>query len=346
MFGALARATLPEELGIDPATLAIVSIMPCTAKKFEAKRPEFAPAGRPDVDYVITTQELVRMIEESGIRFSALRPESFDLPLGFKTGAGVIFGNSGGVTEAVLRYVSEELGESRWTGLDFQAVRGHGGLREAAFALAGREVRVAVVHGLAQARKMAEEALAGRSPYQLIEVMACPGGCIGGAGQPVAPDSETRRRRTEGLYAADKMLQLHRAQDNPYVRKCYQTTLGEVGGEKAHRLLHTHYQSRRRIAGDGLPLVAGRDGRVVNVHVCVGTSCFVRGSQNLLHALLRHIRDAGLQDAVDVKATFCFERCDRGPTVRVGEVVLERCTLEQACAVLSEQLSVPAEKGG
>ncbi len=339
MFGSLAKDMLPERFNIDTKDLVIVSIMPCTAKKFEARRPEFRKNEIADVDFVLTTQELARMIEEAGIRFNKLEPESLDLPLGFKTGAGVIFGNSGGVTEAVLRYAAEKISGVKLDAVDFHVVRGEDGLREATITIGETKLKLAVVHGLKKARKLAERVRAGQCDYDLIEVMACPGGCIGGAGQPVSRDYDVKRRRTKGLYECDKTLQLHKSQDNHYVQECYSCNLGSIGGEKAHKLLHTKYQSRRRITDEDIDLVNGKNENKIQVNVCVGTSCYVRGAQNLLHALIRYIEERNLQNAVDVKATFCFERCNKGPTVSVGDVIIEKCTFEKACDVLNQQLA-------
>ncbi|NLU21470.1 MAG: 4Fe-4S binding protein [Phycisphaerae bacterium] len=339
MFGALAKDLLPAKLNVDRKDLVIVSIMPCTAKKFEAQLPRFQKDGVRDVDYVLTTQELARMIEEAGLKFNTLRPESLDMPFGFKTGAGVIFGNSGGVTEAVLRYAVEKLTGVTLDSVDFEAVRGEEGLREATLEVGGQKLRLAVVHGLANARKVAEQVKAGQSPYDLIEVMACPGGCIGGAGQPVYRDRQPRRLRTEGLYEADKMLELHKPQENHFISELYREELGEIGGERAHELLHTHYHSRRRIADTSLSLVDG-DRSKLNISVCVGTNCMVRGAQTLLHNLIRHVEERGLQDVVDVKASFCFEQCDKGPTVVVGDKLIHKCTFQAACQALDEAVAV------
>ncbi|EKO38482.1 MAG: hydrogenase, Fe-only, partial [Solidesulfovibrio magneticus str. Maddingley MBC34] len=180
MFGSLVKEMLPEKQGIARKDLIVVSIMPCTAKKFEARRPEFAVDGSPDVDFVLTTQELARMIDGAGLRFNALEPESLDMPFGFGTGAGVIFGASGGVTEAVLRFAAEKITGKPLASVDFAAVRGDSGLREATLEVGGKTLRLAIVHGLANARAVAEQVVAGTSEYDLIEVMACPGGCIGG----------------------------------------------------------------------------------------------------------------------------------------------------------------------
>jgi NADH-quinone oxidoreductase subunit G len=340
MFGALAKATLPEQLGVKPEDLVVVSIMPCTAKKYEAKLPKFRQDGRPDVDHVLTTQELALMIQEAGLRFGDLEPQSLDMPLGFKTGAGVIFGATGGVTEAVLRYAVEKLQGVRLDAVDFQEVRGEQGIREATVTANGMELKLAIVHGLRNASTVVERIRKGECQYDLVEVMACPGGCIGGAGQPVSRDGDTKRRRTKGLYNADKMMQLHKSQDNHFLADCYAAHLdNQVGGHTAHRLLHTGYQSRRRIHEQPLTVLDSGPTQKLLVTVCVGTSCFVRGSQTLLKSLVDYIESRGLEDVVEVQATFCFEQCDRGPTVQVGEQVETHCTLQRACELIESQLA-------
>jgi len=339
MFGALAREVLPAQMGIDPADLVVVSIMPCTAKKAEKERPEFARAGRPDVDHVLTTQELIRMIETAGIDFAQLQPASLDLPLGFKTGAGVIFGNSGGVSEAVVRYAYEKVTGKPLAQVEFHELRGEQGLREAVVSLGDKTLRLKVVHGLKNARTVADQVKAGQANADLVEIMACPGGCIGGAGQPVTFDPGLRQRRTTGLYNVDRRLDLHKSQDNPFVKHCYETVLGEVGGHKAHDLLHTDYHSRRRIQDEDVTLNAATAEQKVPVTVCVGTSCFLRGSQDLLRDLLAHVKATGVKERVDIRATFCHERCDRGPTVSIAGQFLEHCTADMARAALAAALA-------
>ncbi len=344
MFGSVAKKILPEKLGVDKKNLVVVSIMPCTAKKYEAKRDEFKRDGAYDVDYVLTTQELARMIEESGIHFNELQPQSLDMPFGFKTGAGVIFGASGGVTEAVLRYAVERIKGVKVDSFEFQEVRGEEDLREAEVEIDGLKVRLAVVFGLANARRLVERIKAGEVQYDLIEVMACPGGCVGGAGQPVCTTWDVRKNRAEGLYRADKMLQLHKPQDNHLLAETYEKHLGEVGGPAAHEFLHTKYHSRRRIYGLAIPVVEGGEDPQVKVSVCVGTSCFVRGSQGVLNKIVNFVQDEALGHLVEVEATFCTENCERGPTVIVGEKYLFKCTAEDAIAAIQEQLKkVPAK---
>ncbi|OPY93216.1 MAG: NADP-reducing hydrogenase subunit HndC [Syntrophaceae bacterium PtaU1.Bin231] len=336
MFGALAKEMLSSELNVKREDVIVVSIMPCTAKKFEAKRPEFERDGVRDVDHVLTTQEFGRMIEEAGLNFRELGLESFDLPFGFKTGAGVIFGNSGGVSEAVLRYVTERLTDQRLDSYEFASVRGEDGLREAKLTVAGKTFTLAIVSGLGNTRRLLEKIKSGETHYDLVEVMACPGGCVGGAGQPVFSDQAVRQKRTKGLYENDRMLELHKSQDNPYIKNLYENVLGDVGSHKAHELLHTSYRTRKRISDEDVDINAGGE-RSVDVSVCFGTSCFLKGSQKLLHDILEHIRSNGLGGRVNVKASFCFEKCKTGPTIKVGSRIIEGCTIEKAIEAIKRE---------
>ena len=339
MFGALAKSLLPERLNVKPENLVVVSIMPCSAKKIEAKQEKFAPEHHAEVDHVLTTQELAQMIDEAGLDFGSLAPESLDVPFGFKTGAGIIFGNSGGVTEAVLRYAVEKVTGKRTEKFEFHEVRGEEGLREATFDINGKTLRLAVVHGLANAKKIMNQVRAGKCNYDLVEVMSCPGGCVGGAGQPVSNNHQkTLRARTQGLYNADKMLDVHKPQENFFVSELYTQHLGEVGGHKAHDLLHTHYSERRRIDQDTLPVMRGSAAQKISVDVCLGTNCHVRGGGKILSALITYVQDHGLRQHVDVNASFCYEQCDRGPVVRVGSKVLDHCTLESVIQVMNDKL--------
>jgi NADH-quinone oxidoreductase subunit G len=269
------------------------------------------------------------------------------MPLGFKTGAGVIFGNSGGVSEAVLRYVTERLAGEKREHYQFTSVRGEAGIREKTLTIADKEFSFAIVSGLGNARKVIERIRSGTAHYDLVEVMACPGGCINGAGQPVSNKPDVRQKRTKGIYENDRMLELHKSQENPYVRELYGTFLGEVGGHKAHQLLHTGYRSRKRIMDEDVPLSAAGGNGNLEVNVCFGTSCFLKGSQKLLHGILDHLRVKNLDDLVNVTASFCFERCDRGPTVRIGSQVIEKCTLDTAVRAIERHAAsrVPLETG-
>jgi len=329
MFGSIAKNVFAKDLGIEKEKMVVVSIMPCTAKKFEAKRPEFTAKGIAEVDHVITTQELIQMINQYGIQFKNLRVEALDMPLGFKTGAGLIFGNSGGVMEAALRYVYEEVEQKKLDNFEFNEVRGEAGIREAEVTLAGTTYKLAVVHSLGNARKLIEKIKKGECQYHFIEVMSCPGGCINGAGQPINFSGDYRKKRTQGLYEADRMLQLHKSQDNPYLKELYQNRLGKIGGDQAHHLLHTHYNFRRRLKGKSMLIVDGKADNKIEIRVCVGTSCYLKGSHDILRRVAEYVKAKSLQDQVQVKATFCFEKCDKGPTVKIGDATIRYKNEEQ-----------------
>lgn len=246
MFGAVAKTYYAEKAGIDPANIVSVSVMPCTAKKAEAQREEMCDSGYRDVDIVITTRELGRMIREAGIDFASLPEENFDSPLGIGTGAGAIFGNTGGVMEAALRTVADVVSGEDLPKLEYEEVRGMEETREATVTVAGKEIKVAVVNTLGSARKMLERIKAGTADYQFIEVMACPGGCIGGGGQPVPVNREIRQKRREALFDCDRMSELRKSHENPEIKALYDNWLGKPLGEKAHHLLHTHYSPKVR----------------------------------------------------------------------------------------------------
>lgn len=246
MFGAVAKTYYAEKAGIDPAKIVSVSVMPCTAKKAEAQREEMCDSGYRDVDIVITTRELGRMIREAGIDFASLPEENFDSPLGTGTGAAVIFGNTGGVMEAALRTVADVVSGEDLPKIEYDEVRGMEETREAVLTIAGKEIRIAVVNTLGSARKMLERIKAGTADYQFIEVMACPGGCIGGGGQPVPVNREIRQMRREALFDCDRMSELRKSHENPEIKALYDNWLGKPLGEKAHHLLHTHYSAKVR----------------------------------------------------------------------------------------------------
>lgn len=341
IFGSLAKEELADSLDIDPADLIVVSIMPCTAKKYEANKSEYQENGIKDVDYVLTTQEIGKMFKEAGILFDKLEPESFDLPFGFATGAGVIFGNSGGVSEAVLRYASEQITDEKIDNMDFQEVRGKDGLREAEIEIKDEKIKLAVVHGLKQAGELAEKVKNGESDYDLIEVMACPGGCVAGAGQPVNFDSDSIDKRQRGLYHADKNMGMHKSQDNPFIDQLYKDRIGEIGGKKAHKLFHTKYQNRERIVDDGFSLFGNEEAQV-NLKVCVGTSCYINGSQKILDRLINYLEKNDLTDQVDVRATFCMEKCGESPNVLLDGQVISNANLDKIITALDKKLKVLA----
>lgn len=244
MFGALAKTFYAEKAGIDPRDIFVVSIMPCTAKKFEARRPEMNASGFTDVDVVLTTRELGRMLHQAGIEWDKLEDENYDDPMGISTGAGEIFGASGGVMEAALRTAYELVAKEELKDINFTAVRGLQGVKEAAVNMGGTVVKVAVTNGLANARKILDQVSAGEADYAFIEVMCCPGGCIGGGGQPIPTNTEIRLKRIQGVYIADEQMKLRKSHQNPAVEVLYKEFLGEPLGPKSHELLHTHYSPR------------------------------------------------------------------------------------------------------
>jgi NADH-quinone oxidoreductase subunit G len=329
MFGALCKEQLPAELGIPREDLVVVSVMPCTAKKFEAKRDELKTNGNPDVDLVITVYELALMIKESGIDFGKLDLGSFDMPLGFSTGGAVIFGSSGGVSEAVLRFAAETL--EKGSSKEFKQLRGEGGIKVSEIEIGGETLRLAVVSGLANARKLIDGIRKGEGEYDLIEVMACGGGCVNGGGMPITDDRTAVKKRAKGLYDNDTMLQFHVSSENPYLQQIYAERLDH---EKAHELLHTSFENRRRITQDDFLLGESTGDKAITLEICFGTSCFLRGAQALYKDIMGYIREAGMEDAVEFKANFCGKNCKKGPVLSINGKAIERCTFEMAKAEL------------
>jgi len=247
MFGALAKTFYAEKKGIDPASIFSVSIMPCTAKKFECERPEMRDSGYQDVDVVLTTRELGRMMKEAGIVLDKLPEEEYDPPMGLTTGAAVIFGATGGVCEAALRTVYEVVTKEPLEDVNFKFCRGLAGVKEAEVDLKGTKVKVAVSHSLSNARKVLDMVRAGNpNGWAFIEVMCCPGGCIGGGGQPIPTNTAIRQKRIDGTYTADERLAIRKSHENPAITAIYKEFLGQPLGHKSHELLHTKYTPRGR----------------------------------------------------------------------------------------------------
>lgn len=244
MFGAVIKTYFAKKENIDPADICSVSVMPCTAKKFECKRPEFNDSGYQDVDISITVVELAKMIRTAGIDFDDLDDHPFDSPFGLGSGAGQIFGSTGGVMEAALRTVSEVVTGKPLQKLEFEAVRGLDSVREAELTLNGQTLKVAIVHGLSNVKPLLEQIQEGTSSYHFIEVMACEGGCIGGGGNEPKTMKKVRERQ-RAIYEEDKKLPLRKSHENPYVKALYEDYLKEPLSAEAHRLLHTKYYSRR-----------------------------------------------------------------------------------------------------
>ncbi|WP_407712178.1 NADH-dependent [FeFe] hydrogenase, group A6 [Butyricimonas paravirosa] len=245
MFGSIAKTYWAEKMGIKRENLIVVSVMPCLAKKFECERDEFKTNGDPDVNYSISTRELAALIKQTNINFMQLEDEDFDVPLGESTGAAVIFGATGGVMEAALRTAYEIHTGKTLDNVNFEGVRGIENLKEATIDVDGFELKVAVAHGLGNARKLMNEIRAGKSQYHAIEIMACPGGCIGGGGQPLHHgDSSLLKARTRALYTEDSEKSLRKSHQNPYIISLYEEFLGKPMSERAHHLLHTCYFNR------------------------------------------------------------------------------------------------------
>ncbi len=251
MFGALSKSYYAEKMGIDPKDICTVSIMPCTAKKFEAQRDEMNTNGVRDVDVVLTTRELAKMIKMTGIDFEVLQEKEFDSPFGIGTGAAVIFGATGGVMEAALRTVYEVVVGEPMPSIDFEPARGLQGIKEADVDLNGTVVKVAVAHGLSNAKIVMDMIDKGECPYAFIEIMACPGGCVGGGGQPINTTMATKSKRIESTYKIDKeKLQYRKSHENPAINKLYEEYLEKPLGHKSHELLHTHYHPRDKKIGN------------------------------------------------------------------------------------------------
>ncbi|HEY3314576.1 MAG TPA: NADH-dependent [FeFe] hydrogenase, group A6 [Bacillota bacterium] len=251
MFGALAKTYYAEKAGVNPADVFSVSIMPCTAKKFEITRPEMNDSGYKDVDVVLTTRELARMIKQAGIDFENLPEEKYDDPFGITTGAAVIFGATGGVMEAALRTAYELITGKTLGNVNFTAVRGLEGVKEATVQVGDLPVKVAVAHGLGNARKLMDKLAKGEADYHFIEIMCCPGGCIGGGGQPIPTNTEIRQQRINGIYTADERMALRKSHESPAVQQLYKEFLGKPLGHKSHELLHTHYTPRGKYPKNG-----------------------------------------------------------------------------------------------
>lgn len=249
MFGAILKTYWAEKHGIDPKKIFVVSVMPCVAKKFESSREEMEAGGLRDVDAVITTRELARMIKTAGIEFTELPDEKFDAPFEEASGAGVIFGATGGVMEAALRTVADVVSGEDIDAIEYNAVRGTEGIKEAEVKIGDMTVKAAIAHGLGNARKLLESIRAGKADYHFIEIMACPGGCVTGGGQPIVPARvqmkvDLKTERAKALYTEDANSAIRKSHKNPDIELLYKEFLTEPGSHKAHELLHTHYVER------------------------------------------------------------------------------------------------------
>jgi NADP-reducing hydrogenase subunit HndD len=245
MFGSIAKSYFAEKMNIKREDLVVVSIMPCVAKKYECGRDEFKVNGNPDVDYAITTRELASLIKLANINFAKLPDEKFDLPLGESSGAGVIFGTTGGVIEAAVRTAYELYTKKPLPRIDFNELRGMEGIRHATIDFNGLPLNIGIAHGLGNARKLLEKVEAGESEFHAIEIMSCPGGCIGGGGQPYHHgNADILKKRQMAIYREDSNKTIRKSHENPYIIKLYEEYLGKPMSEKAHKLLHTEYFDR------------------------------------------------------------------------------------------------------
>ena len=242
MFGAIAKTYFAEKIGVNRKDMVVVSVMPCLAKKYECQRDEFKVDGNPDVDFSMSTRELAAFIKQANIDFMELADENFDNPLGESTGAAVIFGNTGGVIEAACRTAYEIYTEKKLDKVEFETLRGLEGIRSATIDFDGLPINIGIAHGLANARKLLNDVRDGKSTYHAIEIMACPGGCIGGGGQPFHHGhSEILKQRAAAIYTEDERKIIRKSHENPSIIKLYKEFLGEPCGQKSHELLHTHY---------------------------------------------------------------------------------------------------------
>ncbi|MDR0734978.1 MAG: [FeFe] hydrogenase, group A [Elusimicrobiota bacterium] len=318
--------------------ISVVCVMPCTAKKYEAKRPEFAVNGDHDVSNVLTTMELARMIDEKGIKFNELEPGPFDMPFGFKTGAGVIFGTAGGVTEAVIRYIMGIVAPSADYKPVCKVLHESTDLKELEIEVSGKKVRIAAVNGLKNAKKLIEDLKTGKKQYDFIEVMACPNGCVGGAGQPALNSAQNAKKRKEGLYGIDGQQQLHKPQDNHYITKLYEALQSEVGGHKAHELFHTHYHNRKRVN-----ISPRREEGKVHINVCFGSTCVRRGAKDLVRQIRQYAQGKNINAQINVEPSFCYEKCTKAPMVRINDAEIEKADIEKIDIVLTRELSKAAQ---
>lgn len=251
MFGALIKTYFAKKEGIEPEKIYVVSVMPCIAKKFERQRAEMKNNGLYDVDNVITTRELARMIKQANIEFEKLEDSKFDNPMGEATGAAAIFGTTGGVMEAALRTAQDVLTGESLENIAFEQVRGTKNIKKAVVNVGGKDIKVAVASGLANAQKIMEEIKSGKADYQFVEIMACPGGCVMGGGQPIKSSKirrevDVRKLRANALYSIDEKAVIRKSHENPVIKKVYQEYLEEPGSYRAHKLLHTHYTERNK----------------------------------------------------------------------------------------------------
>ena len=347
MFGAVMKQYFAKQLKVRPELLYFVSIMPCNAKKYEAMRPEFKTNNIEDIDRVLTTWDIMTMLQEKNIDPRKITPVPVDAFFGKVSGAGIIFGASGGVAEAALRLAAERVMGKRMDSFAYEGVRGLQGVKETTITLGDSKVRLAVVSGLQNAQNLIDRMRAGDAPYDLIEVMACPGGCINGSGNPAPLLNSDTEQRLDVLYRLDQESSIRTSQDNPSVQDIYTNWLGEPDSETSHHALHTTYQ-RRSMRVQDMKEVVVETQPVVDVGVCIGTNCYIKGSWKLLEGLSAELRRRGLSECFRIKARFCTGQCEGGPNVAIGNKIISVNNLDQTEAFVDTYLMplIPKEEAG
>ncbi|MBN2402458.1 MAG: FAD-dependent oxidoreductase [Spirochaetes bacterium] len=336
MFGAVMKQYFTKQLNVRPEALYFVSIMPCNAKKYESMRPEFSTGDTPDVDKVMTTTDIIDMLKERNIDPCCIEPGQVDAFFGKVSGAGIIFGASGGVAEAALRLAAERVTGKQMESFEYEGVRGLQGVKESVVTLGDSKVRLAVVSGLQNAQKLIDRIRAGDAPYDLIEVMACPGGCINGSGNPAPMLHADTEQRLEVLYRLDQEAPIRKSQDNPAVQAIYNNWLGEPFSRMSHHSLHTTYR-RRSMRTHDAPLEPLKI-ESHTIGVCIGTNCYVKGSWKLLEGLSIELKQRGLSDQFRVQARFCTGECEAGPNIVIGGRVIPIQDMNDSASIVDEHL--------
>jgi len=324
-LGSLIKKIYAKKMGLNPQDIFLVSFMPCTAKKFEAEREEHAGV----VDLVLTTKELSQMIKASGINIKQISPEPFDRPFGISSQGGLSFGKTGGVFGSVVSVLRDEIGISREEYDDLLE-----GVKIAKITLKdGKSIRAAVIFGLANARKIMKKISSGEFNVDIVEVMACNYGCIGGGGQPYPNDSRMRQKRAHILRETVGIKTLLSPVENFYVQKLYQEDLSD---EHARHIIHTNYKPRKRVEFQDIEILPLPKEEKTVVRVCLGTSCYMKGSYNLLSQLIDYVRTEDLSDEVEITGTFCLEHCGKSPNVMVNDKLISEATFEKIKEVLEK----------
>ncbi|MDR1928577.1 MAG: [FeFe] hydrogenase, group A [Endomicrobium sp.] len=330
IYGSLSRKIMPKILDIPAENLIVVSMMPCLAKKYEAMKFKFHLdncVSNTEIDYVLTTQEFALMIEASGINFCKVKSSDFDMPFGFKTGAGILFGISGGVTEAIIRNiknnktVNNELFQSDFLYEDsnFKSIKVN---------INNKDFKIAIIHGLRAAKNLLENIIkTNKSMYDFVEVMACPGGCIGGAGQPIYNDPMIRNNRTEILCENDSIMEFHKSKDNLHVQKIYDDYIGTPGNQKAYEYFHTSYKHNRQFPK--ISIISNLPKKdTINIDVCLGKNCIKVGARKILEHIINFSNDVKFKNHININIIMCLGKCSKGPNVSINVKIIECCTLK------------------